>query len=268
MKIVRYRNGSAEGQWARLSEDEQTVYPLRGPLFDLGEEIGEPLPLSDVTLEAPLNPLDIFAIGLNYRAHADESGMPYPDEPVIFLKATSSVIGPEQPVVLPHMAPECVDYEAELAVVIGRTCRNVDTDAALDYVFGYACANDITARDCQRVRDRQWARGKSFDTFCPLGPWIETELDPSDVAVSSALNGEVMQNSSTSDLIFSVRELISFLSHNFTLRPGTVILTGTPSGVGFARTPPRYLRPGDRIEVSVEGIGTLGNNVVADVTTH
>ncbi len=262
MKILRYRTDTGTPSWAVLSEDKTHVRPVRGDLFGPLEPTGSELALADVTLVAPLDPINIFAIGLNYRAHADETGTKYPEEPVIFIKATTSVIGPEQKIVLPHMAPDCVDYEAELAVVIGRKCRNVTPQSALDYVLGYTCANDVSARDCQRVRDRQWARAKSFDTFCPLGPWIETDIDPLDTRVSSRLNGEIMQDSNTNDLIFSVPKLISFLSQNFTLLPGTLILTGTPSGVGFARTPPVYLRAGDRIEVSLEGIGTLCNEVV------
>jgi len=264
MKVLRYRDAKTEHRLAILSADGQTVRPLHGDMFDPVEIADDEIPLDDVTIMAPVDPPDVFAIGLNYRGHADESGVPYPEEPVVFLKATSSVIGHGEPIVLPRVAPAEVDYEAELAVVIGRPCRRVDTDKALEYVFGYTCANDVSARDCQLRRDRQWARGKSFDTFCPLGPWIETDLDPGDVAVSTRLNGEVMQDSRTADLIFSVPELVSFLSQNFTLRPGTVILTGTPSGVGFARTPARYLEAGDRVEVTVEGIGTLTNDVVPE----
>jgi 2-keto-4-pentenoate hydratase/2-oxohepta-3-ene-1,7-dioic acid hydratase in catechol pathway len=264
MKVLRYTTEGSGMNWAVLSKDETTVRPVHGDLFGALELTGDEISLADVMLAAPLDPPNIFAIGLNYRAHADEGGAEYPEEPVIFIKATTSVIAPEDRIVLPHMAPDYVDYEAELAVVIGKTCRNVGPDDALDYVFGYTCANDVSARDCQRVRDRQWARAKSFDTFCPLGPWIETELDPLNVGVSSRLNGETMQDSNTNDLIFPVPELISFLSQNFTLIPGTVILTGTPSGVGFARTPPVYLGRGDRIEITLEGIGTLGNDVVSD----
>lgn len=217
-------------------------------------------------LLAPVDPVNIIAIGLNYRRHAEESGLEPPDEPLIFTKLTSSVIGPEDAIRLPASAPDEVDYEAELAVVIGRRARNVSEADAPDHLLGYTCANDVSARDCQRRRDRQWTRAKSFDTFCPLGPalLVDPHVNPNDLPIRSVLNDEVMQSSTTHDMIFSVPRLISYLSHQFTLVPGTVILTGTPEGVGMGRTPPRYLRPGDRITVEVEGIGSLGNPVEAE----
>ena len=210
---------------------------------------------------APVVPPNVIAIGLNYREHARESGSPPPPAPVVFLKATSSVVGDRSPMTLPREAPDEVDYEAELAVVIGRRAKDVAPERALEHVLGYTCGNDVSARDCQRRIDRQWARAKSFDTFCPLGPWIETTLDPSDLAIRLLLNDEPMQESSTSDLIFDVPFLVSYLSRQMTLLSGTVILTGTPSGVGFARTPPRFLRAGDEVAVEVEGIGRLTNPV-------
>lgn len=210
---------------------------------------------------APVAPPNVIAIGLNYREHARESGSIPPSAPLVFLKATSSVVGDRAAIVLPREAPDEVDYEAELAVVIGRQAKDVGPDRALEHVLGYTCANDVSARDCQRRIDRQWARAKSFDTFCPLGPWIETALDPSDLAIRLLLNGEPMQDSRTSDLIFDVPFLVSYLSFQMTLLPGTVILTGTPPGVGFARTPPRYLRTGDEVAVEIEGIGRLTNPV-------
>lgn len=224
---------------------------------------GRTCKLADARLLAPVQPPNVFAIGLNYRKHADESGIKHPPRPVIFIKANTSVIGPEEPIVLPAMAPSEVDYEAELAIVIGRTCRCVSERDALDYVLGYTCGNDVSARDCQLRLDAQWARGKSFDTFCPLGPWIETAIDPDNQPISLTLNGAEMQNSSTSDMIFSCRHLVSYCSHAATLLPGTIIMTGTPSGVGFARKPPVFLRPGDRVQVTVAGIGTLANPVQA-----
>jgi len=214
-------------------------------------------------LLAPVTPLDVIAIGLNYKKHADESGAAYPDRPLIFLKTTSSVIGPEDNIVIPEAAPDEVDYEAELAIVIGKKAKNIEVDEVSDYVLGYTCGNDVSARDCQLRIDKQWARGKSFDTFCPLGPWIETELpDPDNCRIMSRLNGEVMQDSNTSDLIFNTKELVSYCSKNFTLYPGTVIMTGTPEGVGFARKPPVFLKSGDTIEIEIEYIGKLSNNVV------
>ncbi|MFQ5490353.1 MAG: fumarylacetoacetate hydrolase family protein [Phycisphaerae bacterium] len=216
-------------------------------------------------LLAPVDPPNIFGIGLNYRAHAAEGDRELPDEPLVFLKATTSVLDPGGPILLPPSAPEEVDFEAELAVVIGRTARGVRPEEAVDYVLGYTCANDVTARDCQKRRDKQWTRAKGFDTFCPLGPWLVTAnaFDPAAAAVESMLNGQVMQSGRCGDLIFNCPTLISYLSHQFTLRPGTVICTGTPAGVGFARAPQVFLKPGDLIEVRVAGIGTLANPVEA-----
>jgi 2-keto-4-pentenoate hydratase/2-oxohepta-3-ene-1,7-dioic acid hydratase in catechol pathway len=184
-----------------------------------------------------------------------------PTAPTVFLKATSSVIGPGEEIRLPLMAPDAVDFEAELVIVIGRPCHRVAAEEALEYVLGYTCGNDVSARDCQFHGDTQFARGKSFDTFCALGPWIETDLDPPALAVRSVLNGQVMQDGNTRDLLFSCRELVSYVSQIVTLRPGTVIMTGTPPGVGYKRTPPVFLREGDVIEVEVEGIGKLTNSV-------
>ena len=217
----------------------------------------------EVKLLAPVVPPDIIAIGLNYKGHAEESGMSYPERPVIFLKTTSSLIGPEDKIVIPEMAPNEVDYEAELTIVIGKKAKNIERDEVQDYILGYTCGNDVSARDCQLRNDKQWARGKSFDTFCPLGPWIETDLpDPDNCRILSILNGKVMQDSHTSDLIFNTLELVSYCSKNFTLYPGTVIMTGTPEGVGFARKPPVFLQSGDLIEIEIEGIGKLSNQVV------
>jgi 2-keto-4-pentenoate hydratase/2-oxohepta-3-ene-1,7-dioic acid hydratase in catechol pathway len=213
---------------------------------------------------APLAPPNVFAIGRNYRAHAKETGSEAPEQPLIFCKPTTSVIGPEDRIVLPAGAPSEVDFEAELAIVIGRLARNVPESEALSYVFGYTCANDVSARDCQR-NDKQWTRAKGFDTFCPLGPWIVTAdaLDPNDLRIVSRVNGETMQDARTSEMIHSPAKLVSYVSHQSTLLPGTVILTGTPAGVGMARTPPRFLRQGDEVAVEIEGIGTLINLVVA-----
>jgi len=172
------------------------------------------------------------------------------------------VIGPEEKIILPQMAPDEVDYEAELTIVIGKEAKNIEIEEAEDYIFGYTCSNDVSARDCQLRLDQQWSRGKSFDTFCPLGPWIETELaEPDHCRIVSRLNGEIMQDSNTSDLIFNTKELLSYCSKNFTLYPGTVIMTGTPEGVGFTRKPPVFLKHGDIIEIEIEGIGKLINEV-------
>jgi 2-keto-4-pentenoate hydratase/2-oxohepta-3-ene-1,7-dioic acid hydratase in catechol pathway len=263
MRIVRYQL-DGQGPAYGLLEAPSRIVPVEGDIFGRWQPGQGALAVAQVRLLAPVEPPNILAIGLNYRGHAAETGAETPSAPVLFLKATSAVIGPEESILLPAMAPDEVDYEAELAIVIGRRARNVAEEEALDYVFGYTCANDISARDCQLRLDRQWARGKSFDTFAPLGPWIETDLDPDNCAIRSRLNGELMQSSNTNDLIFGTRQLISYLSRCLTLLPGTVILTGTPAGVGHARRPPRFLRAGDVIEVEIDGIGTLRNPVARE----
>lgn len=239
---------------------EQTVLPLVGELF--GTLSFSETAVTAVRFRPPVDPPNIFAIGRNYRAHVEETGAKPPERPLVFQKPTTAVIGAQDPILLPESAPDEVDFEAELAVVIGRKAKRVPVERALDYVLGYTCANDVTARDCQR-NDKQWARAKGFDTFCPLGPWLVTadEFSPDDRRIRSWLNGTLMQDASTDQMMFSCRELISFLSHQFTLLPGTLILTGTPAGVGFARTPPVYLGDEDRIEVEIEGIGRLSNPV-------
>ncbi len=259
MRIVRfYKDGEIK---FGLLDDNHQIAPLAQPPWLGVEPEDRRITMHEIQLLAPVSPPEVVAIGLNYREHARESGAEEPREPVVFLKAAGSVIGPDTPVCLPAMAPDEVDYEAELAIVIGRPCRNVTAEEAFEYVLGFTCANDVSARDCQRRRDVQWARAKSFETFCPLGPWIETDLDPSNLQVSLRLNGRTMQSGNTSDMIFDCRELVSFCSRIFTLRPGTVILSGTPPGVGFARKPPVFLRPGDQVEVMIEGIGSLCNPV-------
>ena len=262
MKIVRYqKNGKV---FYGKFENEQ-IFPIEGDVFGDFKLITEPIKRKEVKLLAPVNPPDIIAIGLNYRKHAEEGGFSFPKKPVIFLKTTSSVIGPEEKIIVPQTAPYEVDYEAELSIVIGKKAKNIEIEEAGDYIFGYTCSNDVSARDCQLRLDQQWARGKSFDTFCPLGPWIETELaEPDRCKIISRLNGEIMQDSNTSDLIFSTKELLSYCSKNFTLYPGTVIMTGTPEGVGFARKPPVFLKPGDKIEIEIEGIGKLINLVTRE----
>jgi 2-keto-4-pentenoate hydratase/2-oxohepta-3-ene-1,7-dioic acid hydratase in catechol pathway len=263
MKIVRYQKN--DKVFYGKFENEQ-IFPIEGDVFGDFKLITEPIKMKEVKLLAPVNPPDIIAIGLNYRKHAEEGGFSFPKKPVIFLKTTSSVIGPEEKIIVPQAAPDEVDYEAELSIVIGKKAKNIEIEEAGDYIFGYTCSNDVSARDCQLRLDQQWARGKSFDTFCPLGPWIETELaEPDRCRIISRLNGEIMQDSNTSDLIFSTKELLSYCSKNFTLYPGTVIMTGTPEGVGFARKPPVFLKPGDKIEIEIEGIGKLINLVSREV---
>lgn len=222
-------------------------------------EDGRVIKRADVVLLAPVpRPGKLICIGLNYRDHAIESKMPIPERPVVFSKFSSSVIGPGEAVVVPSKS-EQVDYEAELAVVIGRRAKNVSREQAYDYVLGYTIVNDVSARDFQ-FADGQWQRGKSCDTFAPMGQWIVTtdEIpDPHTLSIKLRLNGQTMQDSNTNQLIFGVPELIAFLSESITLEPGDVIATGTPPGVGFARKPPVFLKSGDVMEVEIEGIGTL-----------
>ena len=223
------------------------------------------VPSSDAYWFAPVpRPGKIICIGLNYRDHAAESKMPIPEKPVVFSKFSTAVIAPGEPVVLPSTSQQ-VDYEAELAVVIGRRAKQVKADRAYDYVLGYTAFNDVTARDFQ-FADGQWQRGKSCDTFAPMGQTIVTTdaiPDPHKLSIKLVLNGQTMQDSNTDQLIFGVPALIEFLSESITLEPGDVIATGTPPGVGFARNPPVFLKPGDRMEVLIEGMGGLGNPVVA-----
>lgn len=242
----RTRWGVIEGDQVRFARN---VFNRGGPV------LCDCAPLAEVRPLVPALPGKVVAVGLNYRDHAEELGMEIPAEPVLFLKPASSVIGPGRPIVMPSQA-EQVDHEAELAVVIGRRCRGVAPQRAGDVIFGYTCGNDVTARDLQRI-DGQWTRAKSFDTFCPLGPYIETELDPSDLAVEALVNGEVRQSSSTSRMIFSVPELVAFISGVMTLEAGDVILTGTPPGVG-------PVAAGDTVTIRVEGVGELTNPVVAE----
>lgn len=250
MRLVRFRHGE---RIATGFVFEQEVRVIRGTFFEDPVPTGEDVPLADVRLLAPVIPSKVVAVARNYPEHAAELGNPIPDSPMVFFKPATSVIGSGDPIPIPD-GTERVDHEAELAVVIGRLCRRVAEADALRFVLGYTCANDITARDWQKT-DGQWARAKGSDGFCPLGPWVETEVDPSDLAVTSRVNGEDRQSGRTSDMVFSPAALIAFVSRTITLLPGDVLLTGTPPGVG-------PIRPGDRVEVEVEGIGVLENGVV------
>jgi 2-keto-4-pentenoate hydratase/2-oxohepta-3-ene-1,7-dioic acid hydratase in catechol pathway len=214
----------------------------------------------------------MLCIGLNYRQHAAESNAPLPEFPVLFFKNPSALQHPGEPIVLPRWLKSTkVDYECELAVVIGKAAKNVPRERALDYVLGYTCANDVSARDWQKEGGgTQWCRGKSFDTFAPLGPRLVTSdeiSNPQTLRIRTILNGETLQDCSTGDMIFDVATLIEFLSGSTTLRPGTVILTGTPQGVGVARNPPRFLQAGDKVTIDVEGIGALTNPVIDETTS-
>jgi 2,4-diketo-3-deoxy-L-fuconate hydrolase len=224
---------------------------------------GDPLPLSSARVLAPVpRPGKVVCIGLNYRDHAAESGQPLPEEPILFPKFANSVVGPDAPIVVPPET-EQPDYEAELAVVIGRPASRVRERDALAHVAGYTCANDVSARDLQ-FRGSQWMLGKAIDTFLPCGPWLVTAdeiTDPQALAIRCSIDGEVLQDSSTAQMVFGVAELVMFVSRTMTLEPGDLLVTGTPPGVGFARTPPRWLRHGERVRVEIEGIGTLTNPV-------
>ena len=261
MRIVRFRDKSGNVSYGTVENDLIHIAT--------GDPVGglKPTPatvaLTDVKLLAPIEPVSVLAIGRNYKEHVLEGGAALPKAPILFMKATAAVIGPGDPIRIPNAAPAEVDYEAELALVIGRTALHVKESEALRYVLGYTCANDVSARDCQR-NDGQWIRAKSFDTFCPLGPWIETDLNPLDCRVRCRVNGENLQDASTALMIFRIPFIISYLSAGMTLLPGTVLLTGTPSGVGFARKPPRFLRPGDVTEVEIDGLGILRNPVEAE----
>lgn len=257
MKIVRFSK-AGKIDCGILRDDRIAV--IAGDIYRDWRETEETVPLSQVKLLSPVDAVSLLCIGKNYKSHADECESDLPAAPLLFIKAISSLNGPDMPVLLPRPNVSAqVDFEAELAVVIGRTAKSVSAADAFDYVLGYACANDVSARDCQ-FRDGQWARGKSLDTFCPLGPCLETELDPSDLKIEGRLNGKIMQQARTSQLIFNVPCLISYLSQGMTLTPRTVILTGTPAGCGFARKPPVWMKDGDVYEVEIEGLGTLRNS--------
>ena len=266
MKIIRYQSPDGTIGLAQQHADG-TATKLRGALFEKLEPTGEPAVIAK--LLAPLEARALLCIGLNYRQHAAETNAPLPKVPVVFFKNPASVQNPGDPIELPRwLASAKVDYECELAVVIGRACKNVSRADALDYVLGYTCANDVSARDWQKEGGgSQWCRGKSFDTFCPLGPVLVTPDEipnPNALRISTKVNGETLQDCSTGDMIFDVPALIEFLSGSTTLLPGTVILTGTPHGVGMARTPPRWLQPGDTVVVEIEKIGALTNPVVEE----
>ncbi len=251
-------------QWFQKSVEKYQSFKENPQLMPDAAEKGWLTQRKAAYWHAPVpRPGKLIAIGLNYRDHAAESNMPIPERPVVFSKFSTSVIGPGESVVLPKTSTQ-VDYEAELAVVIGRRAKDVSAEKALDYVLGYTCLNDVSARDFQ-FADGQWQRGKSCDTFAPMGPTIVTAdqvPNPHQLPIKLILNGKTMQDSNTNQLIFGVPTLIEFLSQTITLEPGDVIATGTPPGVGFARKPPVYLRPGDDMMVEIGGVGKLGNPVV------
>lgn len=266
MKIVRYLDSQQQTHYGR-QVDGGGVERLEGDLYEGLKPTGQPADVAK--LLAPLVPSSILCIGLNYRKHAEESGMKAPEIPVLFVKGPNALQNPGDPIMIPtHLASDEVDYECELAVVIGKPCKNVSRDKALDYVLGYTCANDVSARDWQiKKGGGQWCRGKFFDTFAPLGPCLVTTDEipnPNTLGIRTILNGNVMQDWNTDDMIFDVPALIEFLSGSTTLLPGTVILTGTPQGVGMAQKPPVWLKPGDTVSIEIDKIGTLTNPVIAE----
>ena len=260
MKIVRVRTrdmAARHGVW----EEDGSVRLIEGDILGDFNVTGERVAKESVQLLAPIEPPNIIAIGLNYREHAIESKKAIPTKPVMFIKPTTALVGTDEAIVLPPQAPDEVDWEGELALVISKKARNVSEADAMEYVLGWTCANDVSARDCQVRYDLQWARAKGFDTFCPLGPCIQTEGNPNNLRSATRVAGQTKQDHTTSDMIFTIEHLVSYISHQFTLLPGTVILTGTPAGVGYGHDPQRYLREGEVVEVEIEGVGILSNPV-------
>jgi len=252
MRLVRFRHGDRIATGA-IQPGTDLIQVLRGTFVEDPLPTGEEVPLEEVTLLAPVLPSKVVCVGKNYAAHAAEFDSAVPEEPLLFLKPSTAVIGPEDPI---RMLPisRRIDYEGELAVVMARITRGVRAEDASRYILGFTCANDVTLRTLQKT-DGQWTRAKGFDGSCPLGPWIETDVDPTGVTVETRLNGEVVQRASTQDMVFGVGTLIEYITTFMTLLPGDVILTGTPDGVG-------KIVGGDIVEVEVEGVGTLRNPVV------
>ncbi len=252
MRFLRYQLGKEEPRFGWLYDDQ--VGPLEGNPFGDYRRLDADIPLAKVRLLAPVLPGKIIGVGRNFVEQAREEGVDVPEIPAIFLKPPSAIIGPGETIILPPQS-QLVEHEAELAVVIGRTGRWIQPEKAGEYILGFTVANDVTARDLQR-RDLQWTRATGFDTFCPLGPWIETEIDPADALITCRVSGGLRQMASTRELVFNIPQLVAFISAVMTLQAGDVILTGTPAGVG-------PLKAGDVVEAAVEGIGTLRNPVAA-----
>lgn len=266
MKIARILLPDGITHYARpLDEAGSSMEILSGDPFQGVHKTGTLV--SDFTLLSPIVPVSILCIGLNYQMHAEEMNAKIPKFPVLFFKNPAALLDPNCQIRIPRkLVSNQVDYEGELAIIIGKSCTNATKENALEHVLGYTCANDVSARDWQKDwGGSQWCRGKSFDTFCPLGPWLVTTeeiTNPNDLCITTRVNGETLQDSNTGDMIFDVPTLIEFLSGDTTLPVGTVILTGTPSGVGVGRTPPRWLKDGDHVEVEIEKIGILRNPVI------
>jgi 2-keto-4-pentenoate hydratase/2-oxohepta-3-ene-1,7-dioic acid hydratase in catechol pathway len=251
MRLVRFRHGDRIATGA-IQPGSDTIQVIAGTFFQDPLPTGDEIAIDDVMLLAPVLPSKLVCVGKNYAAHAAEFGMEVPEEPLLFLKPSTAVIGPGDAIRLLPINRR-TDYEGELAVVMGRLARNVKAEDASRFILGFTCANDVTLRDLQRPDD-QWTRAKGFDGSCPLGPWIETSVDPTDAIVETRLNGDVVQHASTSDMVFGVAELIEYVTTFMTMLPGDVLLTGTPEGVG-------RVQAGDTVEVEVEGVGTLRNEV-------
>jgi 2-keto-4-pentenoate hydratase/2-oxohepta-3-ene-1,7-dioic acid hydratase in catechol pathway len=254
MKLIRYLHKTQTPQYGWINED-QLVGPIEGDPFGVFRRLEAEISLSEVRLLAPVQPGKVLGIGRNYAAHAREHDHEVPEVPIVFSKPPSSIIGPEETIYLPPQSQQ-VEHEGELVVVFKKRGRWIAMDNVDGYILGYTLGNDVTARDLQR-RDVEWTRSKGFDTFGPLGPWIETEFDPSDVMISCHVNGEMRQMASTRDMIFNIRQLVAFVSSVMTLEPGDVLFTGTPAGVGL-------LQPNDRVEVRMEGLGSLVNPVALE----
>jgi 2-keto-4-pentenoate hydratase/2-oxohepta-3-ene-1,7-dioic acid hydratase in catechol pathway len=250
MRIVRYQQGNEAPRYGWVFEEK--VGEIEGELFGVYRRREASLPLEEVRLLAPVLPGKIICVGRNYVEHAREHGAEVPKIPLIFLKPPSAILNPGEPILLPPQSQQ-VEHEAELVVVIGRRGKNILPEQAREYIFGYTVGNDVTARDLQRS-DGQWTRAKGFDTFCPFGPWVDTEFDPSDAVITCRVNGQLRQMGSTREMVFSVPTLIAFISSVMTLEPGDLIFTGTPAGVG-------PLQEGDVVEVEIEGLGKLRNPV-------
>jgi 2-keto-4-pentenoate hydratase/2-oxohepta-3-ene-1,7-dioic acid hydratase in catechol pathway len=266
VKIIRYLNQQGEAGFAAQQADGSAL-KIAGDIYNSPQTTTEPADVAK--LLAPIQPSSIICIGLNYRRHAQETGAKIPEFPVVFFKGINTLQHPGDPILLPtHLKSDEVDYECELAVVIGCAGKNIPRAKALDHVLGFTCCNDVSARDWQIKRGGgQWCRGKSFDTFSPLGPVLVTPDEipnPNELKIRTVLNDQVMQDWNTNDMIFDVPTLIEFLSGSTTLLPGTVILTGTPHGVGMAQKPPRWLRSGDQVSIEIEKIGALQNPVASE----
>ena len=250
MKIIYYTHKNSTPKFGWIHDD--LVGELSAPPFGAYRRLEATIPIKEILILNPVQPGKIIAVGRNYPEHAAEHQAEIPDLPLIFLKPPTTIIGPSESIILPPQSQQ-IEHEAELAVVIGRGGRWIEQEEVFDYVLGYTIANDVTARDLQN-RDGQWTRAKGFDTFCPIGPWIETELDPSDLLITCRVNGEIRQMSSTREMVFSIPQLIVYISSVMTLMPGDLILTGTPAGVS-------KIVDGDEIEIEIEGIGKLSNHV-------